>query len=182
MSSKRGSRPPSSSADADRIERLSPERAEAFIGLVRAGEVLTRELDAELRSTHRLGLHAYEVLLHLAAFTPSGCLRMTRLARQAPLSQSRMSRLVAELEQQGLVRRSAVDGDGRAVDVTITERGRQVFAAAHPTHLDGLERRLFSRLSKVEMVQLAKITAKLLPERNLEATRGGAPTRARSPR
>lgn len=141
---------------------LPPVRAKAFLGLVRAGEQLARELDAELLAAHGLSLRGFEVLLFLAVFSPDGHRRMTELAEQAPLSQSRVSRLVAELETRGLVQRSAVADDARGVQVAITDRGRQLFAAAQRTHLDGLDRRLFSRLTDAETAQLARLTAKIL--------------------
>ncbi len=148
-------------ADAGPV-RVPRDRALAFLGLVRAGEVLAHDLDADLQAAHGLGLRAYEILLHLALYSPSNSLRMTRLAEQAPLSQSRVSRLVAELESKDLVRRTPAADDARGIDVAITERGLAVFAEAHPTHLESLERLFFSRLTKAETAQLGKITAKLL--------------------
>src|SRR3982074_1887883 len=85
------------------IQYLTPGRASAFLGLVRAGDTLARELDAELERDHGIGLRSYEVLLFLAVFSPNGRLRMLDLIERTPLSQSRVSRLVAELEARGLV-------------------------------------------------------------------------------
>ena len=142
--------------------RIAPPRARAFVGLVRAADTLVRELDADLERQHGLSLRAYEVLLFLAVFAPEGHLRMTELAEQTPLSQSRVSRLVAELEARALVERSSTDSDRRGVRVAITERGLAAFREAEPTHLAGLERRFFGRLSPTEISQLATITAKIL--------------------
>lgn len=147
---------------SDGLKHLSPVRAAALLGLIRAGETLDRRLDAELVRTHGISLRAFEVLLFLAVFAPDRQLRMTDLIAQTPLSQSRVSRLVAELEARGLVRRSSADADRRGVLVTITDRGVQTFKAAQDTHLADLERRLFSRLTDEEIGQLAAITAKIL--------------------
>lgn len=147
---------------ADGIEHLPPVRARAFTGLVRSAESLVRDLDAELQAAHGIGLRAFEVLLHLAAFSDGGCLRMSQLSRQAPLSQSRVSRLVADLDARGLVARSTAVDDSRGVDVTITDRGVALFRAAQATHLAGLDARFFSRLTWKETAELARITAKLL--------------------
>ncbi|HEY5989537.1 MAG TPA: MarR family transcriptional regulator [Streptosporangiaceae bacterium] len=149
---------------ADGLKYLSPLRASAFLGLVRAGSALDRELDAELERTHGIGLRGFEVLLFLAVFAPGGTLRIGQLIERTPLSQSRVSRLVGELEARGLVERSTADGDRRAVRVSITPHGIETFRAAQDTHLAGLERRLFSRLTEGEIRQLAKITTKLLRE------------------
>lgn len=144
------------------VRSLSPAYADAFLGLVRAGEHLERELDSELRRAHGIGLRGFEVLLHLGAFSPDGRLPLTQLTVQAPLSQSRMSRLVAELERDGLVSRETDERDTRAVIVAITEKGFGLLRAAQDTHYDGLERHLFSRLTRDDITQLAKVTRKLL--------------------
>src|SRR5919106_6394038 len=78
----------------DGLQYLSPRRAQAFLGLVRAGNVLADQLNAELENQHGISLRGFEVLLFLAVFAPDGSLRMSELTEQAPLSQSRVSRLV----------------------------------------------------------------------------------------
>jgi DNA-binding MarR family transcriptional regulator len=89
---------------------------------------------------------------------------LTQLTRQAPLSQSRVSRLVAELEREGLVSREADEGDTRAVKVTITDDGLTMLRKAQETHYGGLQRHLFSRLTRAEITQLADVTEKLLDD------------------
>jgi DNA-binding MarR family transcriptional regulator len=141
--------------------------ARAFLGLIRAGEQLDRLLDAELRP-HGIGLRGYEVLLHLAVFTPDRRAPMTTLTRQTPLSQSRVSRLVAELESRGLVRRSGDERDSRAVVVSLTDEGLRVLREAQQTHHRGLEQRLFSRLSYDEVVQLGELTNRVLADEHAD--------------
>jgi DNA-binding MarR family transcriptional regulator len=147
------------------IRHPSPTYARAFLGLVRAGEELDRALDADLRRAHGIGLRAYEVLLHLAAFAPDGHLRISQLTAQAPLSQSRVSRLVAELEADGLVARAPADDDARGVEVAITDRGMDRLKAVQDTHHQSLDDRLFSKLSHDQIVQLGEITSAILAER-----------------
>ena len=136
----------------------------AFLGLIRAGEHLDRLLDADLRAAHGIGLRGYEVLLHLAAFTPDGRAPMTTLIRQTPLSQSRVSRLVADLESRGLTRRTGDDRDSRAVVVSLTDEGLRVLREAQQTHHQGLEQRFFSRLTYDELVQLGELTSRVLAD------------------
>lgn len=149
---------------ADGLTHLPPVRARAFLGLVRAGTALYRDLSARLEAAHGISLHAFEVLLHLAVFSADGRLTLSQLVAQAPLSQSRVSRLVAGLEADGLVVRASSAGDGRGVDVAITDAGLDVFRRAQATHLADLDERLFSRLTWDEVTQLATITAKLLDD------------------
>src|ERR1700680_520199 len=87
----------------DGLKTASPARASRCLGLVRAGETRVRDLDAGLERAHGISLRAHEVLLVLALFAPGGRLRMAELNGRTPLSQSRVSRLVAELEARGLV-------------------------------------------------------------------------------
>src|SRR6202022_4202894 len=124
----------------DGIKLLTPERASAFLGLLRAGEALARELDAELERDHGIGLKAFEGLLFLAVFSPDGRLRMLDLIERTPLSQSRVSRLVAELDARGLVVRAPSGDDGRGVEVAITPKGIQKFKEAQDDHIAGLPR------------------------------------------
>lgn len=146
----------------DEFRHLPPAKAEAFLGLIRAGEELDRRLDEALEQRHGLGLRAFEVLLFLAEFSDDGTRRMTDLTAQAPLSQSRVSRLVADLERRGWVERSRAADDGRGVLVSITEEGRAKFEQAQATHLVDLDRLFFDKLNAAELRQLAAITAKLL--------------------
>ena len=152
---------------ADGTKYLAPERANAFLGLVRAGDVLVRTFDRTLRRDHGLGLHQFEVLLFLAVFADDRTMQMSELRRRTPLSQSRVSRVVAGLEADGLVVRTNDPTDSRAVDVTITPDGIEVFKAAQDSHLEDLDRHLFSVLTKREIHQLAAITRKILIENRL---------------
>jgi DNA-binding MarR family transcriptional regulator len=144
------------------IRHPSGNYARAFLGLVRAGKALERTLDADLRAGHGIGLHGYEVLLHLAAFSPQGGLPMTQLARQAPLSQSRVSRLVAQLDAEGLVRRVTDERDSRVVVVSLTDAGLDRLRRAQDTHHRGLTEHLFARLTPDEIAELARLTGKVL--------------------
>lgn len=146
----------------DGLRHLPPTRARAFLGLVRAGSTLARDLNATLEAAHGLSLHAFEVLLHLAVFSPDGRLPLGELVRQAPLSQSRVSRLVGQLDAEGLVTRASSPDDARGVAVAITDAGLERFREAQRTHLADLDERMFSRLSWEEVAQLATITGKLL--------------------
>lgn len=146
----------------DGLKYLAPQRAAAFIGLLRAGQILSAQLNTEIEAKHGLSLREFEVLLFLAVFSPAGELRMAQLIEQAPLSQSRVSRLVADLAARGLVERSPAAEDGRGVMVKITPAGLKRFRAVQETHLSGLEKRLFSPLTAAEVRQLAAITAKIL--------------------
>jgi DNA-binding MarR family transcriptional regulator len=89
-------------------------------------------LEHELGERHGLGVSEFEVLERLAENEHT--FRVQELAEAVHLSQSTLSRLIARLEQHGLVRRSMCDADRRGIDVCLTEAGRERHAQARPTH------------------------------------------------
>ncbi len=147
---------------ADGTKYLERRRANAFLGLVRAGDNVVRSLDKSLRERSGLGLHQFEVLLFLSVFAKDRTMRMSELRRHAPLSQSRVSRVVAELESEGLVARNPDPDDSRAVLVSILNEGIESFKAAQDRHLADLDELLFERITEDEIDQLGAICEKLL--------------------
>lgn len=141
---------------------FSEDQAKAFLGLIRAGAALERALDRGLADEHGIGLHQFEVLLFLASSSADHCMPMTELRRRTPLSQSRVSRIVTGLEDQGFVRRYTDPDDSRAVTVVLTPRGMATYQAALPRHRRDLEEHFFSILDDDEIRRLATITTSLL--------------------
>jgi len=107
------------------------------------------KLERELSSTG-LRLSWYDVLLELNA-APGRTLRMTELGARVVLSRERVSRVVAELERAGLVRREPNPDDGRSSFAVVTAQGRSRLRAAAPTYLAGIERHYTSHLSDQEV-------------------------------
>ncbi len=96
-------------------------------------------LEKELQGKHDIGLSEFETLDRLID-AACGDYRMSDLANDIYLSQSALSRAVARLERDGLVSRSMCAEDRRAIFVCLTEKGREVYEAALPTHREVLER------------------------------------------
>ncbi|WP_040772725.1 MarR family winged helix-turn-helix transcriptional regulator [Nocardia pneumoniae] len=90
-------------------------------------------LEKALQSRHRIGLSEFETLDRLVDAN-CGDYRMSDLAGDIYLSQSALSRAVARLERDGLVRRTMCAEDRRAVFVCLTDKGREVHEQALPTH------------------------------------------------
>jgi DNA-binding MarR family transcriptional regulator len=135
-------------------DRLSERELGAWRGFLRAHRALVARLDAELVARHQLPLTSYEVLLQLVE-SPAGALRMSEVADRVLLSRSGLTRLVDRLERDGLVRRRACPSDLRGQLAEITARGREVFAEARRTHLNGVRREFLAHLSEPELVELA---------------------------
>src|SRR5438093_12529522 len=93
----------------------------AWDSFLRAHATLMRRLDTDLERETGLPLADFDVLAQLAA--GHGELRMTELADRALISRSGMSRRVARLTNEGLLRRDKAGSDGRSVVVALTEAG-----------------------------------------------------------
>jgi DNA-binding MarR family transcriptional regulator len=160
------------------LDGWTPSGEAAWLGLMEAHRRVVRALDAGLAGSHGLGFRAYEVLARLGD-RGTGRLRMTALAEQTMLSQSRVSRIVDQLERDGLVVREGCTDDTRVVFVSITDRGRELLGRARDTFFAIVERELFGRLSPRDVEQLARIWGKALRDPPGEPANGASGGRAR---
>src|SRR5207302_8637115 len=103
---------------------------EAWRSLLRAHATLMRRLDTDLERETGLSLADYDVLAQLAA--AHGELRMTELANRALISRSGMSRRVARLVDEGLLRRDRAGSDARGIVVALTDAGEARLAETVP--------------------------------------------------
>ena len=85
----------------------------AWRSLLQAHATLMRQLETDLEQQTGLALPDFDVLAQLAI--ADGELRMTELANRALISRSGMTRRVARLVDEGLVRRADATADGRGV-------------------------------------------------------------------
>src|SRR3954467_3883940 len=87
------------------VEEALPGRRgeQAWRALLQAHATLMRQLDTDLRDDTGLRLVDFDVLAQLAA--PRGGVRMTALAARTLLSRSGLTRRVARLVDEGLLRR-----------------------------------------------------------------------------
>ncbi|HEX2808812.1 MAG TPA: MarR family transcriptional regulator [Kineosporiaceae bacterium] len=102
-----------------------------------------RAIERELEQAGVIPLSWYDVLLELNGAGDAG-LRMQELGLRAVLSRTRISRLVTELEEGGLIARVPDPDDGRATLASITPAGRAALRKAAPVYLAGI-REHFSR-------------------------------------
>jgi DNA-binding MarR family transcriptional regulator len=105
----------------------------AWHDLLEAHARTTSSLERRLQQDHRLGVSEYEVLERLAVAERQES-RMQELADAVCLSQSALSRVVARLEADGLVKRGMCPHDRRGIMACLTESGRERYVAARPTH------------------------------------------------
>src|SRR5881275_1242418 len=125
---------------------------EAWRSLLRAHATLMRQLDTDLEKKTGLALADFDVLAQLAL--AGGALRMTDLAARALISRSGMTRRVARLVEEGLVRRANVDADGRGVVVALTDAGVARLTETAPVHLRGVSELFVAQLDDQELAVL----------------------------
>lgn len=125
---------------------------EAWSSLLRAHATLLRRLEVDLAQATGLALADFDVLAQLA--NASGELRMTELADRALISRSGMTRRVARLVDEGLVRRANTDADRRGVVVALTDAGVARLTETVPVHLRGVKELFVAHLDEQELAAL----------------------------
>src|SRR6186713_768146 len=129
------------------------EAVAAWRALLLAHHACVGAIDAALDAAGTIPLSWYDVLLELRA-EPDG-LRMQDLGERVVLSRTRVSRLVDELEQQGLVVRRPDPADGRATIASITAAGEEAFRATAPVYLAKIDEHFNAHLSARERTVIA---------------------------
>ena len=131
----------------------------AWSSLLRAHATLMRQLETDLERATGLALADFDVLAQLA--DAGGQLRMTELASRALISRSGMTRRVARLVDEGLVRRADADADGRGVVVGLTDAGVDRLTETVPVHARGIAEYFVSRLDTAELDVLERVMGKV---------------------
>jgi DNA-binding MarR family transcriptional regulator len=133
-------------------ELRSASGLEAWDSFLRAHATLMRRLELDLAQATELALADFDVLAQLAR--AGGELRMTDLAARALVSRSGMTRRVARLVEEGLVRRVNADADGRGVVVVLTDAGVARLTETAPVHLRGVSELFVAQLDDQELAVL----------------------------
>jgi len=144
------------------------DKLESWRLFLRTHSTITRRLDADLIAAHGLTLRDYEVLIYLS-WAPDFKMRPSDLTDMVILTRSGVTRLLAGLEEAGLVRRDACPADRRVIYATLTEEGQRRLAEARPTHLRGVAELFTERFDDEELETLRRLLA------NLQVTAAEAP-------
>src|SRR3989454_5729915 len=132
---------------------------QAWTSFLRAHATLLRRLDTDLEGETGLALADFDVLAQLAE--AHGKLRMTELADRALISRSGMTRRVARLVDEGLVRREKADTDARGVVVALTKAGLARLAETAPVHARGISKLFVAQLDDQELAFLEHALSKV---------------------
>ncbi len=135
-----------------------------WFGLLNGHETFMNTVDRALQAEHNLPLTWFEVLLRLVIDNPSedGFMSVSKIAGSVLLSPSRVSRVLDGLEQRGLLERRRGERDARVSEVALTERGRDLCAAADTTHRRVVNEIFLGKLSAEEAEVIAGVWRRLL--------------------
>ena len=133
---------------------------DAWQAFIRVHAGLMRLLDTDLREKTGFGLNDFDVIASIAG--AGGRLRMSELADRAMVSRSGLTRRVARLVDEGLVKRDETDDDGRGVVVSLTKAGVARLKQVTPVHLREVKRLFVDRLSNRELIVLEQALRKLV--------------------
>jgi DNA-binding MarR family transcriptional regulator len=115
-------------------------------------------LDTDLQERASIPLRWYDVLVHLEE---NERLRMNELAAKILASKSGLTRVVDNMEEAGLVVRERSADDRRAIDVLLTDRGRETLTQARKFHRDAIEQFFASHLDDRDFEALARAMPKV---------------------
>jgi len=134
--------------------------ARAWQTLRMAHDRVAQQLSAELDGACGLALNEFDVLLYLRTHDRDE-VRLNALLDAVSLSQPALSRLVARLEERGLVTRSKNEEDGRAVVVCLTTSGANLIDRAIEIHAQVVNETLISKISGPEQAALLKTLSRV---------------------
>lgn len=136
------------------------ESVAAWRALLLAHSGAVRAIEADLDASGCIPLSWYDVLLELNA-APDRRLRMQELGARVLLSRTRVSRLVDELVDRGLVEKQPDPSDGRATLAVLTPDGRASLRKTAPHYLAGIDRHFMSLFTKAERSTLTALLSRV---------------------
>lgn len=133
----------------------------AFYGLLQVEARTIDRIAPVLEARTGLPMGWYEVIACLVGAPEEGR-RMNELADELLVSRGGATRLVARMEDAGLVERITPPEDRRATYARLTDAGREAEVTASPVLLELVEEQFGRHLDEDDLAALARISAKLL--------------------
>jgi len=140
---------------------LTHEERRAWIAFVGVLVKLPYALDVDCKQRSRISHFEYLVLSAISE-APHRSIPMKELATLANASLSRLSHVVARMEERGFVRRQPCPGNGRVTNATLTEEGMEVVEDTAPGHVTAVRSLVFEALTPDQVTQLDDICHAML--------------------
>jgi DNA-binding MarR family transcriptional regulator len=135
---------------------LSDRQQQVWRSYIAMSAALDRRIERSTQDSAGMP-HAYYLVLAMLSEAPDRTLRMSSLADQAQMSQSRLSHAVSRLEESGWVVRSDAPDDKRGHLATLTDAGWDRLVAAAPQHAETVRSVMFDGLTDEQLDQLGVI-------------------------
>jgi DNA-binding MarR family transcriptional regulator len=132
-------------ATVERAEAVAPREVQQLRTLFRA---LVRRFSLSERADVQCCGMTVAQAATLEALGQEGAMRLGRLGQLLGIAPSTLTRNLARVEEQGLVRRSSDASDGRAFRIELTDKGRRAATRLEAIE-DGFAERVLGRLSPV---------------------------------
>ncbi|MBM7825908.1 DNA-binding MarR family transcriptional regulator [Arcanobacterium pluranimalium] len=152
-----------SAPESTNVRWLDDEEQIAWRSYLRGTATLLDLINRDMEEDNGLALSEYEVLVHLSE-AENHALRMSQLADHLVHSRSRLTHTVRRLEDIGYVERFRCVDDGRGINCRLTEAGFSKLKDAAPSHVESVRRHLVDLLSREEMLELGRVSAKIFTD------------------
>jgi DNA-binding MarR family transcriptional regulator len=134
------------------VPHLGHRELLAWRGVLETYATIIPALEAELRQQTALTLSEFDVLYQIWQL-PDKRIRMGDLSRAVLVTPSGVTRLVARLEERGLVQRVRSQGK-QAVVTRLTDKGDEVLQAAMDVHFQGVKRMFIQHLGEADIERM----------------------------
>ncbi|MBI4932575.1 MAG: MarR family transcriptional regulator [Actinobacteria bacterium] len=143
------------------MPRLDAERIALWRRWNIASTELQRKVDAQLMEDHDLPLAWFECLG--AIRDAGGTMRVHELSEALQELPSSLSRRLDRLEEEGMVRRkrTPLPDDRRAVSVSLTKAGREVWRDANITFRRMVQHHFAVHLTETDIAAIQRVLGKL---------------------
>jgi DNA-binding MarR family transcriptional regulator len=148
---------------AKQFPDLDPTACEAFMHLIRAGDEVTRTMDAHFAG-HSITHGRFIVMMLLLEKKDGGCPQVStpaELASLASVSRATITGLLDSLERDGFVRRDPDPTDRRQMSVNLTPKGQAFMHEILPDHFR-IMNSLMAPLSENERKTLVRLLGKIV--------------------
>ena len=136
-------------------EPLTPTEEMFWRALMRIVLSLPRQLHNDMVRATGLTASEYTVIMNLSE-APNRQLRMADLAGATGLSASRTTRLVDDLQSQGLVAKRASSADGRSNLAELTSLGLTKLRSSWPAHVASVRKRVLDHIPPGTLAKTAQ--------------------------
>lgn len=166
--------------DAELDELVAEDAVLLFGDILRLTNTVGARADRVIRDVSGLAGSEFEVLLRLARH-PEKRTTSARLAEELSFTSGGLTRLIARMEDAGLVARSPHPEDRRAVFLEATPEGLSRLRAALKAHVPQIAGDLLGPLTPVERLLLRELVTKALAHTSRGTVPGTPPQRSIEP-